>query len=302
MTWIILSLVSAFVLGFYDLAKKSAVRENAVPPVLLLNVLTAASLYLPVVMLSYWKPEFLIGTILEIQPTSATEQLLFALKSVLVGTSWTLAFFALKHLPLSIAAPIRSTSPLFTIVVAVLVLGERPELLQWLGMVVTLVAFFSFSRVGKKEGIHFSSNRWVACMLLATILGSTSSLYDKLLLQDLQYSPATVQAWFSIHLAWVMLPLATYWYVKERKSKPFQWRFSIPLIAICLLIADMLYFSALHQAGSLVSLVSIVRRTSVIIPFAVGVWFLREQHGTKKLICILLMLLGVALIGWKTLE
>ena len=40
MSWVLLSVCSALVLGVYDLLKKLAVRNNAVPPVLFFGALT----------------------------------------------------------------------------------------------------------------------------------------------------------------------------------------------------------------------------------------------------------------------
>ena len=44
MIWILLSLGSAILLGFYDIAKKLSVRQNAVPVVLLANVSVGAAI------------------------------------------------------------------------------------------------------------------------------------------------------------------------------------------------------------------------------------------------------------------
>lgn len=221
-------------------------------------------------------------------------------KAVLVAASWILAFYALKNLPLSIAAPIRSTSPLWTVLIASTALAERPSLVQWLGIATILAAFFAFSQVGRKEGIHFRNNRWVVMMIAATLLGSISALYDKFLLQNVRLHPATLQAWFSVYLVVAMIPLAMRWYVKDRKSKPFQFRWSIPAIAVTLLIADFLYFLAISDPTSLIAVVSPIRRTSVVIPFLYGVFFLNEKNVRGKAVCITLMLFGVYLVSWQT--
>lgn len=297
--WITLSLCSAIFLGLYDIAKKSAVRDNAVPPVLLLNVLTAALLWSLPILMSYVAAGRGFGVSIDsLSDISARQHILLFAKSVLVGASWTLALFALKHLPISIATPIRSTSPLWVLACAVLVLGERPSGSQWLGIAIVLLAFLSFSRVGLREGIRFHRDRWIAMMLGATLLGSASSIYDKFLLQTMQMSPAVVQAWFSIYLVPVMCPLAGYWYWFQRRANPFQWRWSIPMIAVLLLIADYLYFFAITEPGALISVISTLRRSSVIVAFLFGVLQLKEQNWRAKAPCIVAILIGVILIGW----
>lgn len=295
MSWILLSIVSAILLGCYDIAKKSAVKDNAVPPVLLLNVLTAALIWIPWVVWSYVKPDQTAAP--QLSDITAVEHGLLICKSVLVGASWTLAFFALKHLPISIASPIRSTSPLWTIGFAVAAMGERPSRLQWAGVAVIVVAFLVFSRVGRREGIHFHRDRWVAMMIAATLLGAFSAVYDKYLLQTVGLSPAVVQAWFSIYLVPVMLPLAIRWFFVERRQTPFNWRWSIPMIAVLLLAADFTYFTAVAQPDALISVISPLRRTSVVVAFVFGILRLGEQSWRAKAVCIIGILCGVCLLS-----
>ena len=292
-------MLSAIFLGLYDLAKKSAVRENAVPVVLLLNVFTAALIYLPLMLLSATRPGLLAATPFVVESISLSVHVLLFAKSALVGASWTLALFAFKHLPLSIAAPIRATSPLWTTLVAVVLMGERPTAIQWIGMLMIMFAFLSFSNVGKLEGIRLGTNRWVGYMIAATLLGSLNALYDKYLLQRMSIPPATLQAWFSIYLVPVMLPLALRWYWKDRTLQPFTWRWTIPAIAVCLLIADFLYFSALSDPDALLAIISPLRRTSVVISFVFGIAILSEKNWKRKAALIAVMLCGVVIVGYK---
>ena len=292
MTWISLSLLSAAFLGLYDVAKKAAVHNNAVPPVLLSNVVTAALLWFPLMVLSKVQPEWL-PTPLRVTALEPYQHALLMGKSILVGASWTCALFALKQLPIAIATTIRATSPVWTVIIAILAFGERPSSNQLLAISVILVAFFAFSRVGKQEGITFHRDRWVALMAVATVLGSFSALYDKYLLQTVGITPACVQAWFSVYLVPVMCPLWLRWILKERQVKPFQWRLAIPLIAIALLIADFAYFTAISYEGALISIISPIRRTSIVIPFVVGVLWFGERNWRPKLACIMAILAGV---------
>ena len=218
-----------------------------------------------------------------------------------MGAAWAVAteinFFARKNLPLSIAAPIRATSPLWTVLIAVAALGERLALLQWVGVLVILTAFFAFSRVGKAEGIHFHRDRWVGMMIVATLLGSVSALYDKYLLQSVNLAASSVQAWFSIYLVPVLLPLGGRWWLFERRENKFQWRWSIPLIAVTLLIADFLYFTAIRYPDALISVISPVRRTSIVVSFLAGVLFLREKNWRAKAVCIVAIIVGVFVLS-----
>lgn len=297
MHWFTLSLLSAGFLGFYEIAKKVSVRNNAVPPVLYFNVLTSALIWLPFVILSRTGSQSIPYEILRVDAISWTMHGQLFLKAIIAGTSWIFATFALKHLPMSIAAPIRASSPLWTILVATVVMHERPSLMQWLGVAIILISFWAFSLVGRREGIHFHRDRWVGFMLLATLLGSFSALYDKFLLQNRDMRPSTVQAWFSIYLVVFMTPLMIHWLLRRRKLELFQWRWAIPMIAILLLISDFLYFSAIADQQAMISLISPLRRTSVVIAFGAGVLMYQEKNWRAKGVCITTILVGVYVLS-----
>ena len=297
MNWIALSLLSAFFLGLYDVAKKASVKDNAVAPVLFISVLIGAAVWGALLTIDRYAGGTLPSS-LSVDRITRQQHFLLAAKSLLVGMSWTCAFFALKHLPISIASPIRATSPAFTVCIAVLFMHERPNACQWFGIATILTAFWAFSRIGKSEGISFYRDRWVGLMILATLLGASSAIYDKYLLQSTPLTAATVQAWFSIYLVPVMAPLAMRWLFLERKHKPFRWRWSIVAITLLLLIADFIYFSAIAQPGALISAISPVRRTSIIISFVVGILWLKELNWRPKLLCIAAILGGVFLLSF----
>ncbi len=297
MTWILASCLSAFLLGIYDLLKKASLRDNAVPPVLFFSVLTAALFWLPWTVLSILAPDALPHRALLVLVPDPTGHLQMLIKAAVVGASWIFAYFAVKHLPVSIAGPIRATAPLWTIAMAVAFMGERPSGWQWLGITLILSAFYAFSFIGKMEGIHFHRNRWVAFMLIATLLGAASALYDKYLLQSLRLPIATVQAWFSLYLVVVLAPFFGWWKARQSTSSPFQWRWSIPLIGLTLLLSDALYFHAVSQPDALISVISPVRRTAIIISFLGALILFRELNFRPKFLLILIILAGIALLN-----
>lgn len=294
MSWIAASLVSALFLGFYELATKHAVRENAVVPVLFFSTLTGALVWIVLLGADALNPGLLPASLVT-DHLSVWQHLQLSLKSAIVATSWIFTYFALKHLPLSLGSPIRATSPMWTLVGAVLILGERPSLLQTVGILITLGSFVGLSSAGAKEGVHFHRNKWVAFLVLGTLFGATSSLYDRYLLGRAGFRVPTVQAWFSVYLAVFFLPFAIAWKRRWWPRNEFTWRWSIPLIAIGLLLADYIYFSALRHPDALVSVVMSLRRGSTLVGFAGGLLLFHEPHGLRKLPAVLGILLGMAL-------
>jgi bacterial/archaeal transporter family protein len=226
---------------------------------------------------------------------SIVQHLQLALKSAIVAASWVFTYFALKHLPLSLGSPIRATSPLWTLAGAVLILGERPSVLQTIGILTTLASFVGLSMAGAREGVRFHRDKWVAFLIAGTLFGAASSLYDRYLLGRAGFSVPTVQAWFSVYLMVCFLPFAIGWKRRWWKRNEFQWRWSIPLIAFFLLVADYIYFSALRQPDALVSVVMSLRRASTLVGFSGGLLLFGEKHGLRKLPAVIGILVGIAL-------
>jgi drug/metabolite transporter (DMT)-like permease len=232
---------------------------------------------------------------LTVAPLTGHQHLLLAAKSLLVACSWMCGYFAVKHLPVSLASPIRATGPVWTLLGALLVLGERPSWLELLGIVVTLASFVGLSVVGAREGIHFHRNRWVGWLLAGTLLGATSGLYDKFLLGRIGFAASTVQAWFSIYLALLFLPLAIGWKFRWWPRQEFHWRWSVLGVSAALLVADFVYFSALRDPEALISLVSSLRRGGTLVAFAGGLLLFGELNGRQKLPAVLGVLAGIIL-------
>jgi len=190
-------------LGFYDVSKKWSLNGNAVIPVLFFATLSGFLVFMPTLIHSRLNPG--ADGFWFIPPQSLAAHYHYMVKAIIVGTSWIMAYFALKNLPITIVTPIRASSPLWTLVGAVLLFNEQFTLLQWTGIIVTISFYYVFALAGKKEGIHFSRNKWIYLIVIATVIGAGSSLYDKFLLS--RYDCLAVQAWFSFYLVLFYLPI-----------------------------------------------------------------------------------------------
>jgi drug/metabolite transporter (DMT)-like permease len=294
MHWIAASLVSAFFLGCYDLFTKHAVRDNAVLPVLFFANLCSASVWLALMAAHSAAPALLTPS-LAVAPLTPFQHGQLLLKSAIVALSWICSYFAVKQLPVSIASPMRATGPVWTMIGALLVLGERPNWMEILGVTITLASFVGLSVAGRAEGIVFHRNKWIGWLFAGTLLGAISGLYDKYLLGHAGFAASTVQAWFSIYLALLFLPLAVGWKLRWWPRHEFQWRWSVPLVSIALLVCDFIYFTALRDPEALVSVVAGLRRGSILVAFAGGLLFFGELNGRKKLPAVAGVLIGIVL-------
>ena len=293
--WLLLAFLSAALLGFYDAFKKKALRDNAVLPVLFCNTLLCSLVFVPFIVVSAWWPEAVRGTLVEVPAASWEEHRLILLKAFIVLSSWVAGYFGMKHLPLTIVGPINATRPVMVLVGAMLLFGERLNLYQWVGVTLAVLSFFLLSRSGKREGIDFRHNRWIGCIVLAAVLGAVSGLYDKYLMGHLP--PMLVQSWYNVYQVFIMGPvLLLLWYPRRRHGTPFRWNWAIVGISLFLCAADFAYFYALSLDGAMISIVSMVRRGSVIVSFLFGALAFRERNLRAKAVDLALVLLGMVFL------
>ncbi len=303
--WLSLAFLSAALLGCYDVFKKHSLRDNAVIPVLLLNTVFCSLIFLPFILGSScgWISE---GSQWFVPTGDMTMHGLILLKAVIVLSSWILGYIGIKHLPITIVGPINATRPVMVLLGALFVFGERLNAWQWAGVAVALLSFYLLSRSGRREGINFAHNRWIYCVVFAAILGAVSGLYDKYLLSPLSQGGEgldrmAVQGWYNLYQCGMMwMVFFTMWYPMRRRTTPFKWKHSIVLISVFLTMADFMYFYALSMPDALVSVVSMIRRGSVVVSFVFGAWLFREKNLRAKAFDLLLVLLSMVLLWWGT--
>ena len=296
--WLILAFLSATLLGFYDAFKKKALSGNAVIPVLFLNTLFSSLIFVPFIVTSY-TTSALDGTIFHVATGGWEVHKYIILKSFIVLSSWTFGYFGMKHLPLTIVGPINATRPVMTLVGAMLVYSEVLNLCQWIGVILAVVSFFMLSKSGKKEGIDFKHDKWIYFIVLAAVLGAISGLYDKYLMAPPENGGVgidrmIVQSWYNIYQLGLMgIMMIVLWWPARHKTTPFRWHWSIIFISIFLSAADFVYFYALSLPGAMISIVSMVRRGSVIVSFLFGAAIFHEKNLKAKFVDLLLVLIGM---------
>ena len=284
MTWWLLAFCSAALLGGYDSFKKISLKDNAVVPVLLINTVLSAVIFSPFLFTTGWG--------------GWAVQKFILLKSALVLSSWMAGYFAMKNLPLTIVGPINATRPVLVLLGAIFIFDEHLNALQWGGVILAMVAYFLMRLSGHREGIK-PGNKWLVCLILAVILGAASGLYDKFLMspERLGLDRSQVLAWYTLYQAGMMaLVLVFLWLPVRRRTTPFRWDWSIPFISIFLCGADYLYMQALSQPDALIAVVSMIRRGSVLVSFAIGAFILKEKNIRSKALDLVLLLASMVLL------
>lgn len=296
--WLVFAFVSAALLGFYDVFKKKALKNNAVLPVLFLNTLFSSLIFLPFIIFSY-STSCLDHTIVHVAEGGWEMHKYILLKSLIVLSSWVLGYFGMKHLPLTIVGPINATRPVMVLLGAFLFFGEWLNVWQWIGVSLAVISFFLLNRSSKKEGIDFKHDHWIWMIVGAAVLGAVSGLYDKYLMAPptdggIGLDRMAVQSWYNIYQCAMMgVMLMLLWWPRRKQTTPFRWHWSILCVSVFLSIADFVYFYSLSIPDAMISIVSMVRRGSVVVSFIFGAIIFQEKNLRSKAVDLALVLLGM---------
>jgi len=286
---------SAFLLGIYDVCKKQASLHNGVLNVLLYATSISTLFFIPLILSSLFGWGLAGGTILEIEQGTLTDHLWLIIKSIIVSISWISGLLGLKHLPITTASTLKATRPVFILLGSILIFGERLSLMQWTGIIVAIVALWLLSLSSKKEGIAFKNNKWIWCMFAAIISGVVSAMIDKHIMAWM--SPLFAQSWSNLYISLIMGVTTLFCFIRKNSMyEKFKWDWYILLIAVFLTVSDFLYFFALRSEGSLLAIVSMLRRSSVIVTFIFGAIFFKERRIREKAAALTILLISMAIL------
>ena len=296
--WTLLAFISAFCLGFYDVSKKIALRDNKVIDVLTISICFSSLLLSIPLILSRVYPELMLGTHFYVPRLDLTAHLYTLLKSAIVLSSWVFAYISLKHLPISVVSPMQATRPMWTLIGALLIFGERLNTYQWIGVLLAISTIFVFSFRQTTNDKRPTTNKYYIALALAILIGSCSGLYDKYLMR--RYDHNAVQVYYTFYQAVMMLVV---WFVNRQSSnrQSIKKIWVIILISIFLIISDNVYMLALRDPDSMIAVVSTIRRGGVVIGFAYGLIFLREPEPWRKIACMAGILAGLICLALGSL-
>ncbi len=279
--WIWMALSSALLLGFYEVAKKMALKKNGIYAILLATTVLSAVFLSPF-----------------LSPGVFADHLRLLFKALLVTASWVSGMIALKLLPITTVSTFKASRPMFVVLFSILLFGERLNAFQWTGVVAMLAAIWLLSVNSEREGISVKGNKGFAALAVSIFTGVASALWDKHILAGME--PLFVQSWTNVYIS---LFLAAIILIRRcgGHKETFRPDWNLLLIALFITGADMLYFFSLKEAGSMLSVVSLIRRSSVIVTFTLGAIIFKEKRIAQKGGVLLLMLAGLSILMFATI-
>lgn len=293
--WLLFAFLAMMLVGIRDPFKKVSLRGNDTLTILFLNTLFCCLLFLPLMFVR--------------QPT-LSQAVACMVKALLLMGCWLCSYAGIKHLPITISGLISAFGPVLVVIAAGILFGENLSWLQLCGVVVSFISLATLNRSGKKEGIHFKSDKYIWLMLLSTVFSAGSALFDKLMYAPLEAGGMgldvwTMQAWYNVPL---LLMLGLVLLIRKPlnhganvTNRNFRWNWTIIAVSACECAADLFSCLALQEPDAMISVISMIRRGSVVVAFLIGAYVFHETNLRSKVFDLLLVLTGLFLLCFGSL-
>lgn len=278
-----LVLLSAFFHATWNLfAKRSS---GGVPFVWLFDTVSVL-IYLPLVVLS-----------LIYQPTPfGLPQLALVLGSSLLHLGYFLSLQrGYREGDLSLIYPLaRGTGPLLSVLVAVLVFGERPTPLALVGAGLIIVSVFVFvggtalfrGGAGAQKAIRFG--------LITGVFIAAYTLFDKLSVSVFLIPPLLYTSLGTAGRALLTTPLA----LRQWDQVKLEWREHRAAVFAVAILSPLAYILVLYaMTMAPISYVAPTREVSILIGAVMGLHFLREGNVRQRLLAAGIMVAGVVALA-----
>ena len=275
-SWVFLAAFYGLAKGLRECIKKAAVKKS--------NVIE--------VLFFYTAFAFVLTTLFShnIFGFSASYHVLIVAKSLACFFAWICAFNSIKNMPVSIYGVIDSSRMIFSAMLAVLFLGETMTGLKIIGFVCVSVGVIVVN-IGNKSDEKVGT-KYLAGALLSCFLNALSGFLDKKILTLGEINSSQLQFWFMFYMTLLYLGYVIFARIPIKLStiKSNYW---IILMSVIFVLADRMLFLANEDPQSQVTVMTLLKQSSVIVTVITGWFVYKEKDIFKRTICALVVLIGI---------
>ena len=217
---------------------------------------------------------------------------LIGLKSFVIFFAWIATFAAVKKLSVSFYSVMDLSRVVFSTLMGVLFLNESLTIKGVISLVLVVLGLYLVNM--QKDSTDKTTNmRYVWLVLFSCLLNAVSGIMDKYLMTTKSISSIQLQFWFML-----MLSAMYYIYIHIKKEKidvkgcmknPYVYILSFLLVA-----GDRLLFIANSYETSQVTIMTLIKQSSVIVAILSGKIVYGEKIG-QKLLCASIIICGIVL-------
>ena len=273
--WILYIVIYSLLKGSRDGMKKAALKKSSAGEILFFYTLIGFVFTLPNIKEAFQLAPIYIFYIF--------------LKSAVVCTAWIFAFLALKSMSVSLYGIMDLSRMVFSTMLGVFVLGESFTLNKAIG-VVLVIAGLMMVNAKKSSSSKAVTIPVLVAALLNCFFNAVSGTMDKVLMRYMQSTQ--LQFWFMLFMTLIYGVILII--RKEKISlKNLKSNYWIPIMSISLIVGDKLLFEANANPASEVTLMTVIKQSSVIVTVLTGWLVFKEKHILYKLMCASIVLTGI---------
>lgn len=224
---------------------------------------------------------------------------LIVLSSVLDVIAALAAISAIKMSPISLISPISSFNPVFTLIVASLLLGETPTPLKFLGVITVVVGSYLLNITDIKKGIFVPfqklfKEKGVQLFLLANFLWGITPIFQKQAIFETQPQMPLYPSFFgALLITFYLIPLI---FRKYNDYVPpirqnIKW---FLLLAPFNALAQLAAFTAFSLVY--VGYATAIFKLSTLFTIFLGAIFFKEERIKERLLGAIVMIIGTILL------
>ena len=273
--WVLFIFIYSFLKGSRDAMKKAALKKSSSDEILFFYSLLGFILILPFSGNAFSTPGIYI--------------FYSFLKALIVASSWMLAFVALRSMTVSLYGIMDMSRMVFSTLLGVFVLGEEMTLAKALGVIIVTIGLLLANSKSDSPKGRFSITVLLAA-LLNCILNSISGTMDKVLMKSM--TSDQLQFWFMLFLL-VLYGLILIVRKEKVSISTLKGNYWIPLMSLSLVFGDRLLFIANASPESQVTVMTVIKQSSVFVTVLTGWLFFKEKNILFKTLCAIIILSGI---------
>lgn len=273
--WVFFIFIYSFLKGSRDAMKKAALKKSSSDEILFFYSLLGFILILPFSGNAFSTPGIYI--------------FYSFLKALIVASSWMLAFVALRSMTVSLYGIMDMSRMVFSTLLGVFVLGEEMTLAKTLGVIIVTIGLLLANSKSDSPKGRVSITVLLAA-LLNCILNSISGTMDKVLMKSM--TSDQLQFWFMLFLL-ILYGLILIVRKEKVSISTLKGNYWIPLMSLSLVFGDRLLFIANASPESQVTVMTVIKQSSVFVTVLTGWLFFKEKNILFKTLCAIIILSGI---------
>ena len=273
--WIFYVIIYSLLKGSRDVIKKAALKKSSSIEILFFYTLIGTILVMP-----FSLDAFSLDMVF----------IFFAfLKAVVVCTAWLFAFKALENMSVSLYGIMDLSRMIFSTLLGVIVLGESFTLNKFFGVFFVILGLMLVNLKKNTENKNMTFLVLVFAVLNC-FFNAVSGTMDKILMKYMTSSQ--LQFWFMFFMTIIYGIIIL---IKKEKIsfKNVKTNYFIPIMSLSLIIGDRFLFEANKNPLSQVTLMTVIKQSSVFVTVLTGYFAFKEKNILYKLFCCLIVLLGI---------